>query len=255
MSRSRPSSDSDHTAPPRSGPASAGQSRPGQSHAGPASAAQQRPKAPVRHSVRDSLLIAATRLFARQGFGATSIQQIADAVGIRKPSLLYHFPSKEALRVAVLDAMLSRWSEVLPQLLLAAAREDRFDATMIALVDFFIDDPDRARLLLREALDRPEDMQQRMITHIRPWIDVVQAQLEAARGEGFVHEDADVGAYALQVVSLVVGGIAVLETLQSMLPEEPLKDNKDRLRQEMLRFARAGLFAKSPRSKSRSEEP
>src|SRR3712207_7437562 len=41
-------------------------------------------------------------LFARRGFEQTSVQAIADAVGLSKAGLLHHFPSKDALRAAVL---------------------------------------------------------------------------------------------------------------------------------------------------------
>ncbi|MFT5433019.1 MAG: TetR/AcrR family transcriptional regulator, partial [Myxococcota bacterium] len=70
--------------------------------------------------VRDNILKHTTRLLAAHGFGATSLQAIADAVGIRKASILYHFPSKNALRKAALDGLLYRWNEVLPSLLLGA---------------------------------------------------------------------------------------------------------------------------------------
>ena len=44
----------------------------------------------------------AGRLFGAQGYGATSVQQIADAMGYSKAAVLYHFPSKDALLAAVL---------------------------------------------------------------------------------------------------------------------------------------------------------
>ena len=58
--------------------------------------------------VRDQVLHEATRLLARHGFEGTSLQAVADAVGVKKPSVLYHFKSKEDLRQAVLDSLLSR---------------------------------------------------------------------------------------------------------------------------------------------------
>lgn len=197
--------------------------------------------------VRAKILEEATRLFAARGFEGTSVQAIAEAVGVRKPSLLYHFKSKEELRQAVLDELLTRWNEVLPELLMAASEVDRFDGVLDAMADFFLEDPDRARLLVRETLDRPEDVRKRLERYVRPWVDVALSQLGKAQREGHVHPKADLPAYVVHLVQLVVGSIAVMDTLLALLPEDA-GDRRQRLRAEMRRMARAGLF--TPRSKN-----
>src|SRR5688500_1077833 len=92
--------------------------------------------------VRAEILTVATRRFAVRGFDGTSLGDIADEVGIKKPSLLYHFASKDLLRQAVLEHLLARWTETLPRALLAAAAgEDQFNAVTSELVSFLEADP------------------------------------------------------------------------------------------------------------------
>jgi len=52
---------------------------------------------------RQALLTAAAQLFRRQGFAATSTRDIAAAVGMHSGSPFYHFKSKDALLVAVIE--------------------------------------------------------------------------------------------------------------------------------------------------------
>ena len=69
-------------------------------------------------AVRRRCIAAATQLFAAHGFDGTSVQAIADAIGVTKQAVLHHFASKEALREAVLAAMLDHWRDTLPRLLI-----------------------------------------------------------------------------------------------------------------------------------------
>ena len=57
---------------------------------------------------RERILFEAADLFARQGYHGTSTRAIADAVGVRQPSLFHHFPSKRAIAEALLDWDLGR---------------------------------------------------------------------------------------------------------------------------------------------------
>jgi TetR/AcrR family transcriptional regulator len=193
--------------------------------------------------VRTRTLRAATRLLADRGFDGTSLQDVADQVGVRKPSLLYHFPSKNALRVAVLSQFLAHWNEALPRLLRAATSgEDRFDALLHELIRFFHEDADRAKLLLREVLDRPKEMATVVRTHMRPWIESVARYIRAGQEEGVLHADADPEAYVVHVITFLISSIAA-QRLLAPLPEP-------RAMKELLRMTRAALFL-PPKPKKR----
>jgi len=53
---------------------------------------------------RHALIEEAIRAFGREGYSGASLDQIATAVGIRKQTLLYYFPTKDALLEACLQA-------------------------------------------------------------------------------------------------------------------------------------------------------
>ncbi|WP_280425287.1 TetR/AcrR family transcriptional regulator [Nocardia carnea] len=55
---------------------------------------------------KKAILDAAVRLFVSKGFEQTSLREVADAVGITKPSLYYHYSSKLDLLVAVINPLL-----------------------------------------------------------------------------------------------------------------------------------------------------
>lgn len=190
--------------------------------------------------VRARALEEATRLFAAQGYDGTPLQQIADAVGVRKPSLLYHFPSKDELRHAVLDALLSRWADVLPRLLMAAGQGDQiFEGVVREAVGFFTADPNRARLLVRELLDHPQEMKARLTTQLRPWIEVIARYLRRGQDLGVVRATLDPEAYIVVVTNLLVTGIASTELLGGLVAPEA---DGERLVRELVRVAHDALF-------------
>ncbi|WP_072314143.1 TetR/AcrR family transcriptional regulator [Agrococcus sp. Marseille-P2731] len=90
-------------------------------------------------TTRDTILEAALERFARYGYLGTSIQQIADAVGTSKSSVLYHFDSKESL----LEAAMAPALDALESLLQQVPTSDQHHAfsrdDLVSLVTVFVD--------------------------------------------------------------------------------------------------------------------
>jgi len=192
------------------------------------------------HDVRSATLSAAMRLFASHGFEGTALQDIADAVGVSKPAVLHHYPSKEHIRQAVLDSILEHWNETLPRLLVAAtASHDRFDAVFGELVSFFAADPDRARILLRETLDRPEELRKMLRRVVRPYLSTVAQYVRVGREAGRHYADVDDEVYVLHVIQL-----AVMATACGPVTSTILEDGSGvRYDRELVRIARSSLFS------------
>ena len=79
-----------------------------------------------RGNTKQEILEVSLDLFSVQGFEATSISQIASAVGIRKASLYSHFESKQAILDALVKDVLEQYAE---HSIFAKADWDQYDDT------------------------------------------------------------------------------------------------------------------------------
>jgi AcrR family transcriptional regulator len=102
-----------------------------------------------REERRDQILTAATRAFARTGFAATALDDVAAEAGVSRVILYRHFDSKNDLYREVLNRACLH--------LAGAVGEDDFsEHTIPALLHAAATDPDGFRLLFRYAAREPE---------------------------------------------------------------------------------------------------
>ena len=114
------------------------------------------PRAPRSDNRLPQILDEAARLFRRKGYDATSIRDIVRAVDMLPGSLYYHFPSKEALLVAVYAEGVRRFSDAVGAAIRAkAAPWPRLEAACIAHLETLLEESDFAQVVVRV---RPADV-------------------------------------------------------------------------------------------------
>jgi len=192
-------------------------------------------------NVRTRILEEAVRLFSEKGFDGTSIQLIADAVGIRKPSLLYHFKSKEKLREAVYERLMVHWKNELPKLLTENLTDkDRFASIITSLVKYFLKDIHRSRMSIREMLDRPEIVKEIVHDQLNPWIKLTCEYIEMGKQNGVVRPDVQAEGYIVHTIILVLGTVAVGNVLSGLFDNS--WNAESQFLEELERMLRISLF-------------
>ena len=119
------------------------------------SALQKAREAPS--STKARILTAAEHVFAAKGFEGASTREIASRAGVNISSLHYHWESKETLYFAVFQNIYDRIVELV-RTSLPARRDDPaatsvIDTAMGRLFDFFADNPNIPKLMVRRLLE------------------------------------------------------------------------------------------------------
>jgi AcrR family transcriptional regulator len=171
------------------------------------------------------------------------LNDIAAGVGIRRPSLLHHFPSKEALYQEVFERLLSDWFDRLAE----AISVDEVGWAKVELVlragfGFFADNPSYVRMVRREAIDGGQHLAIDLASTLRPMFDLAASYFEREMASGvFVPQDAR---------QLLITGYGALLTyfsdepfLEGLLDVAPLSAGALAAREEhVVAFFRAALL-------------
>ena len=103
---------------------------------------------------RDRVLQVAQALFAERGYRGTSLRDIAKRIGIKAPSLLHHFPSKQQLYLAVLDQMFESLEDAANRIAWGReSRQERMRQAVGNAIDFIASHPDFVRIMWKEMAD------------------------------------------------------------------------------------------------------
>lgn len=194
-------------------------------------------------STREQILVEALACFAQAGYEGTSLNDIAAGVGIRRPSLLHHFASKEALYQEVFEHLLSDWFDRLTDAIAdPSSGWDKVELVLRTGFRFFADNPNYVRMVRREAIDGGEHLAIDLASVLRPMFDLAADYFEHQMAVGvFTSQDAR---------QLLITGYGALLSyfsdepfLEGLLDVAPLSESALVAREEhIVQFFRAALL-------------
>lgn len=158
------------------------------------------PVAAPYSAAQTRIIVAALELFALHGVGGTSLQMIADEIGVTKAAVYHQFNTKDEIVIAAAEADMTRLEQALDEAEAEADRAEALDILFTRLIDLAVEhrrmvsmlqsDPVMVRLLTEhEPFRLLMDRLSRLLVGDDPSTDarVPAAMLSAAIGGAVMH--------------------------------------------------------------------
>ena len=176
---------------------------------------------------RQAIIDTAETIFAERGYTAASLNDIIKASGLTKGGFYFHFSSKQALALAVVNAHQRRWiAEAMREAARYPRAVDRLFAVprVLARLSREGKGPYALRLLVDE-LSRDPELRDAVCGSVTASVRLVTDQFREAQAEGSVRPDVDPGAMA----EVAVGALSGLLSLTEQLGDDELERRVDLL--------------------------
>ncbi|MAU03175.1 MAG: TetR/AcrR family transcriptional regulator [Actinomycetota bacterium] len=188
---------------------------------------------------RERILDAALSSFGTIGYDGTSLDDLANGLGVRKQTILYHFVSKRGLLGAVVDRSAADLNAALFEVLDGEATDwERVEALVRSVFRVALEQP-LLMGLLREVSRPGSPAAPRLKGAMGPLMDRAQAWMEREMDAGRMRRT-DAQLVLISAYSTVVGLATEIEVLRAAGLEPTMRTVATR-RRELLRFLRASL--------------
>lgn len=172
---------------------------------------------------RARVLTAAAEVFARTGFLAASMNDIVDQAGVTKGAVYFHFASKEALAVAVVEEQFQQW----PGVVAAIAKHSPDELTAIVALTYEVGARFRDDVLVTAGIRLSFErglVNADMPTPFVGWVGQLQTMFSRARRDGLLRP----GVVPAPTARALVGSFFGVQHVSEILtPRQDLESRLD----------------------------
>jgi AcrR family transcriptional regulator len=155
--------------------------------------------------VVDDILAKAGALFDSQGYGETSLQDIADAVGVARPSLYHYFSSKDKILVRIIERTIVVREQIIDRVTAAAGDpRTRLETLLTEVGHSTSSNPAGLRLVLNAGGALPPALRRRDVSSRRAMFELLCDVLADGMREG-AFRPTDERATAAMIIAALTG--------------------------------------------------
>jgi len=159
-----------------------------------------------RPDTRDRLLQVAQALFAERGYRGTSLRDISARIGIKAPSLLHHFASKDALYLAVLDRIFIRLEAAAGSMAAGpGSHRERIERGVGSAIDFIAARPHFDRIMWNEFIDDKSVGRQMLKRRVPPLFNAMVDFIREGQQQGEFRPEVDPFHFVMSLISVTIG--------------------------------------------------
>jgi TetR/AcrR family transcriptional regulator len=189
---------------------------------------------------RSTIVEEAIRQFGTEGYTGASLESIAQAVGVRKQTILYYFPNKDALLETCLAAAGQRVAEEISTALEGSPDpEERAEAVIHAVYELAGEWPEFP-MFIREAGRLGPTAFERFGGALEPLRLRAVGFLEAGMATGRIRKQ-DPALLLFTLYTAVIGSLTEASVLASFLGEDDARTSLKRREAEVIELVRAAL--------------
>lgn len=155
-------------------------------------------------TTREQILRAASNQFAQRPYYAVGLDDILAEAQLTKGAMYFHFRSKHALALAIVDEQILRSANAVQDLLARklSGLETLIDVSYLVAIDDITQDVTRAAFNLLESVGRTEKLQARLL---HGWIELIGEIAERGIREGDIVQQGDPEDIGRLLVSIYMG--------------------------------------------------
>ncbi|MBN0047147.1 TetR/AcrR family transcriptional regulator [Streptomyces actuosus] len=170
------------------------------------------PKQERSARTRLRVLMGAAQLFTERGFRHTSVKDVADRVEMTKGAVYFHYPTKEALAVAIVEEHYARWPKVLDEVVEEGFGPLGTAARVLERAATAFRDDVIVQAGARLQLERPH-IDAELPTPYVDWVSLLESMLTSAEELGELRPGVTPGRAARSLVSAFFGSQHVSDVL------------------------------------------
>ena len=193
---------------------------------------------------RDRVLQAAQALFAERGYRGASLRDIARRIGVKAPSLLHHFSSKQQLYLAVLEQMFESLDDAASAIVWRQeSRQERMRQALGHTVDFIASHRDFVRIMWREMADESGTGRQVLKRRLPPLFTTAVTFIFRGQRDGEFRTEVDPLRFMWVLNAITLGYFTIASMIRRLWDIDLLEPAMiERRKQELIDLVERTLF-------------